>query len=248
MHRRLLIVVFAGITTCVAAPSLESQARSERLTIAYRPMRIGSSANLQNVTNPGLADVTVEVDSSGRTVSGSVRIGEAQDSALGALAAEIAKQIVWDSETAARVAGREVNVPFLFLVAVAGEPALLSLDSTNHYGFLNSVAYLITRADSASPASAEAVVALPKRLSGPAPWYPDDLQIEQVDGSVMLEAIIDTVGRVEQGSVKVTSSSNHGFDKSAQQTIERSVFQVTRTSWRALRVRVRIPITYRIKH
>ena len=244
--------MLTGIATSVAALSLESQARGEHLTIVYRPMRIDSSAIMQRVTRPGSASVAVAVDSSGRTVSGSVRIDEAEDSALGAFAAEIAKQIVWDSETAVRFGGREVIVPFRFVVVVSGEPALLSLDSQNdshnQHGSPDAVAYLIVRADSASPAVAEAVVALPKRLSGPAPSYPYDLQVAQIDGDVVIEAIVDTTGRVEQGSLKVTSSSNHGFDESARQVIERSRFQVTRTPWRAVRVQVRIPISYRVRH
>lgn len=247
MPHRLLIVVLAGITTAAAA-ALESQERGERLTIAYRPMKIDSSATLQGVTTPGLASVTVQVDASGRTVGGSVRIDAAEDSALGAFAAEIAGQLVWDSASAARVAGLEVTVPFQFLVSVAGEPALLSIGSPAQHATPTPVAYLVLRADSTGPAIAEAVVALPKRLSGPAPWYPYQLQDEQIDGAVMIEAIVDTAGRVEQGSVKVMSSSNHGFDNSARYTVERSVFQVTRTPWRALRVRLHIPITYEIRH
>lgn len=205
-------------------------------------MRIDSSAIMQRVTRSGQASVSVQLDTSGRVVPGSEQIQAADDTLLGTLATEIVKQMIWDSESVRRVTGREVVVPFAFVVSVGAEPALF------RFGSSNVVAYSISRVDSSSPAIGEAVVAIPKRVSGPQPWYPPELQQAQIGGSVMVEAIVDTLGRVEQGSVKIVSSSEHGFDQSARQVVERSVFQVTRTPWRTLRVRLQIPITYAIKY
>jgi TonB family protein len=249
-----VVVSLAGVLTCLIGRTVEAPGqdysrasqREEHITIAYRPMRIDTSAAMQRVTRSGQASVRLQVDTSGRVVPGSERIQTADDTLLGALATEIVRQMVWDSETVRRVVGREVVVPFAFMVSIGAEPALFEFGKS--HVATNVVAYAISRADSTSPARGEAVVVIPKRVSGPPPWYPRALQVAQIGGSVMVEAIVDTLGRVEQGSVKIVSSSEHGFDQSAQQVVERSVFQVTRTPWRALRVRVHIPITYAIKY
>lgn len=250
MPHQHVVVPLAGVLACLIGRTVDAHGqeysrtgkREERITIAYRPMRINSSAIMQRVTRSGQASVRVQFDTSGRVVPGSEQIQTADDTLVGALATEIAKQMLWDSETVRRVIGREVVVPFTFVVSVGAEPALFQ------FGSSNVVAYSIGRVDSTSPAIGEAVVALPKRVSGPQPEYPPELLQAQIGGSVMVEAIVDTLGRVEQGSVKIVSSTDNGFDQSAGQVVERSVFQVARTPWRALRVRLHIPITYAIRH
>jgi len=106
--------------------------------------------------------------------------------------------------------------------------------------------YVLMRADSMSPLTGEALVHLPERLSGEPPRYPGDLQMGGVEGDVMVEGIIDTLGRIERGSLRVVSSTHRGFEDSALRTVASSVFRVARSPWRAVRVWVRVPISYRI--
>lgn len=215
----------------------------ERVTIAYRPMRIDSSAALQHVHASGFARVLLAIDSSGHAVPGSVHTEEASDSALATLAGEITSHVLWDSATALRAAGREViRLRYVFLLSVAGAPAAMAGG-----GNPQDVGYLITRVDSAAPATAEALVSRCERLSGPMPEYPMYLREEHESGSVMVEAVIDTSGHAEAGSLRVMSSSNHGFDRSALRTVEGSVFRVTRTPWHAVRVLIHIPISYAVR-
>src|SRR5205809_715137 len=65
----------------------------------------------------------------------------------------------------------------------------------------------------------------PDFLSGPQLVYPELLRRAGVEGRVLLQAIIDTMGRAEPASVKVISSPNPGFDESAKQWILRTLFR-----------------------
>jgi protein TonB len=96
--------------------------------------------------------------------------------------------------------------------------------------------------------SVDVVQEKPERLAGPLPVYPPLLQQAQIEGTVMVQAIIDTMGRVEPNSIKVMSSANPGFNESAKQSVSKSLFRPARVYGKAVRVLIQIPITYSIKH
>ena len=85
---------------------------------------------------------------------------------------------------------------------------------------------------------------LPMRLAGPAPVYPDLLRQAGLQGRVVLEAVIDTLGRVERGSVVVVESAHPAFVAPAQQSLLKSLFRPARVRGKAVRVRVRVPIDF----
>lgn len=87
----------------------------------------------------------------------------------------------------------------------------------------------------------------PERLAGPQPVYPPLLQQVQIEGSVMVEAIIDTLGHVEPNSLKVVQTANPGFNESAKQAILGSTFRPARLNGKAVRVLIHIPIQYSVK-
>jgi TonB family protein len=96
--------------------------------------------------------------------------------------------------------------------------------------------------------SVDVVQEKPERLAGPPPVYPPLLQQAQIEGTVLVQAIIDTMGRVEPNSIKITSSANPGFNESAKQAVSKSLFRPARVYGKAVRVLIQIPITYSIKH
>jgi TonB family protein len=96
--------------------------------------------------------------------------------------------------------------------------------------------------------SVDVVQEKPERLAGPQPVYPPLLQQAQIEGSVMVEAIIDTLGHVEPNSLKVVQTANPGFNESAKQTVLHSLFRPARVYGKAVRVLIHIPIQYSIKH
>lgn len=86
----------------------------------------------------------------------------------------------------------------------------------------------------------------PERLAGPPPLYPPLLQQAGMQGRVVVEAIIDTMGRAEPSSLKIVQSPNPGFDQAAKTSVLRSLFRPARVHGRAVRVLVRVPFDFRI--
>jgi TonB family protein len=88
----------------------------------------------------------------------------------------------------------------------------------------------------------------PERLAGPPPVYPPLLQSAGIEGTVMVQAVIDTMGRVEPASIKIVNSANPGFNESAKQTVMKSLFRPARVYGKAVRVLIQLPVAYTIKH
>jgi TonB family protein len=95
--------------------------------------------------------------------------------------------------------------------------------------------------------SVDVVQEKPERLAGPQPVYPPLLMQAGIEGTVMVQAIIDTMGRVEASSVKVTQTANPGFNESAKQTVLKSLFRPARVYGKAVRVLIQLPVTYTIR-
>jgi len=78
--------------------------------------------------------------------------------------------------------------------------------------------------------------------------YPPLLMQAGIEGTVMVQAIIDTMGRVEPNSLKITQTANAGFNESAKQTVVKSLFRPARVYGKAVRVLIQLPVTYTIRH
>jgi len=87
----------------------------------------------------------------------------------------------------------------------------------------------------------------PAVLSGPTLQFPELLRQAQIQGRVLVQAIIDTLGRAEPPSVKVLQSPNPGFDQSAKSYVVKALFRPARVHGRAVRVLIQIPIDFRLK-
>ena len=85
---------------------------------------------------------------------------------------------------------------------------------------------------------------LPMLLSGPVLVYPELLRQAGLQGRVVLEAVIDTVGRVERGSIVVVEAAHPAFVAPAQQSLLKSLFRPARVRGHAVRVRIRVPIDF----
>ena len=87
----------------------------------------------------------------------------------------------------------------------------------------------------------------PVVLAGLIPTYPELLRQAGIQGRVVLEAIVDTTGHVEGGSIVVVSTAHPGLVAAARQALLGALFRPGRTRGQAVRVRVRIPIDFRIQ-
>lgn len=83
--------------------------------------------------------------------------------------------------------------------------------------------------------------------SAPALEYPPLLRQGGVQGRVMIQAIVDTLGRPEPTSLKILARPSTGFEQSARDHVLHTVFRPGRVKGRAVRVRVRVPIDYKIQ-
>lgn len=83
----------------------------------------------------------------------------------------------------------------------------------------------------------------PELLAGPLPAYPDLLRQAGVEGRVVLDAVVDTSGRVERGSI-VVISGHPAFAAAAERSLLASLFRPGRVHGRSVRVRVRVPFDF----
>ena len=86
----------------------------------------------------------------------------------------------------------------------------------------------------------------PSVLSGPVPVYPELLKQAQIQGRVIVQAVIDTLGRAEPNTIKVLQSPNPGFDQPSRNYVLKTLFRPARVHGRAVRVLINIPIDYKI--
>lgn len=84
----------------------------------------------------------------------------------------------------------------------------------------------------------------PLSISFPQPEYPRMLLEARIEGSVVLEAIIDTLGHPEPGSIRVVSSTNRGFEAAARAAFRRALFRAGRVQGQKVRVLVHQPLKF----
>lgn len=84
----------------------------------------------------------------------------------------------------------------------------------------------------------------PERMAFPPPEYPRMLLEARIEGSIVLEAVIDTLGHPEPGSITVVSSTNPGFDAPARAAFRRALFRPGRVRGQKVRVLVQQPLRF----
>jgi protein TonB len=87
----------------------------------------------------------------------------------------------------------------------------------------------------------------PEVLAGPIPTYPELLRQAGIQGRVLLEAVVDTTGRVHVDSISVISATNPAFVTAARQALLATLFRPARIGGRAVRMRVRVPFEFAIR-
>jgi len=85
----------------------------------------------------------------------------------------------------------------------------------------------------------------PHRTSGPALAYPAPLLLSRTSGRVIIEAVIDTTGRVEDGTVRVIESSDARFNQAAKEYVRAARFTPGRIAGRPVRVRFEMPVEFK---
>ncbi|HEU5467110.1 MAG TPA: TonB family protein [Gemmatimonadales bacterium] len=86
----------------------------------------------------------------------------------------------------------------------------------------------------------------PELLSSPPPRYPEMLRLAHVEGVVIVQAVVDTLGHVERSTLKVISSPHPALSASALECLSGAVFRPGRVEGRAVRVLVQVPVQFTI--
>ncbi len=76
--------------------------------------------------------------------------------------------------------------------------------------------------------------------------YPAVLQQAGVEGRVLLEFVIDTLGRAERATIRVVSSTHQLFEAPARSMVVTCRYRAGKISGRSVRVRVQQPINFTI--
>ncbi|MFI5206528.1 MAG: energy transducer TonB [Gemmatimonadales bacterium] len=87
----------------------------------------------------------------------------------------------------------------------------------------------------------------PEMISHPEPRYPEVLRQAGIEGSVVVEAVLDTTGRAEAGSLKIVGDTHPLFAAEAERVVLASRYRPGRMAGHAVRVRVRVPISFGIQ-
>lgn len=79
-----------------------------------------------------------------------------------------------------------------------------------------------------------------------APRYPEILRQAGIEGRVLIEFVIDTLGRAERSGLRVINSAHQLFEAPAREAVMSCRFRPGRIQGRAVRVRVQQPINFTI--
>lgn len=79
------------------------------------------------------------------------------------------------------------------------------------------------------------------------PRYPESLRAAGVEGTVLVELVIDTAGRVEAGSVRIVDASRPAFAAAVRAVLAGYRFLPAEVADRPVRVRVRLPFTFELR-
>jgi TonB family protein len=105
-----------------------------------------------------------------------------------------------------------------------------------------------TRQAAPAPFGALAVVGVvdeqPALVSHPPIRYAPEMQALRIAGTVIVEATLDTTGRVLPATVRIVQSPNPVFDAESKRVVLASVYRPARIRGRAARVTIRQPITF----
>jgi protein TonB len=87
----------------------------------------------------------------------------------------------------------------------------------------------------------------PERLAGPQPAYPELLRSAGIQGRVVVQLVVDTMGKAEPNSIKIMSSPNPAFNELVKNSVLRTTFRPGRVSGRAVRVLIELPFDFKIR-
>jgi TonB family protein len=87
----------------------------------------------------------------------------------------------------------------------------------------------------------------PRLLSHPAPRYPEVLRQAGIEGRVLVEVVLDTLGHAEPASVRVVGGAHELFEREAVSVVLASRYVPGRVQQQAVRVRIQVPVSFSLR-
>jgi TonB family protein len=103
------------------------------------------------------------------------------------------------------------------------------------------------RTSGSEPVPDSMVAERPELLAAPQPAYPPRLRDAGVEGVIIVQVVVDTLGRAETASARIVQHGEPGFEKSAIAAILRAQFRPARAWGRAVPALVQVPVAFRIR-
>ncbi len=99
----------------------------------------------------------------------------------------------------------------------------------------------------AAPIEARAADVPPVLVDHPALRYPEVLRQAGIEARILVEAVLDSAGLVEPGSLRIVSGGHALFEAEARAVVRASRYRAGRYGGRAVRVRVLVPVTFALR-
>jgi TonB family protein len=77
--------------------------------------------------------------------------------------------------------------------------------------------------------------------------YPEVLRQAGLTARIVVEAVLDTAGRVEPGSPRIVGEAHPLFTAEAHRVVLASRYRPARAGGRAVRVRIRVPVAFALR-
>ncbi len=84
----------------------------------------------------------------------------------------------------------------------------------------------------------------PVRLSCPPLQYPDRLRQRGIEGTVVIQAVVDTTGHIDRNSIQIISSDHEGFNTAASELLMRCLYTPGRRRGLPVSVVIRQSISF----
>jgi len=87
-----------------------------------------------------------------------------------------------------------------------------------------------------------------EKIGGEAPEYPPALKDAGVEGTVLVQFVVNERGRYESGTLNVLNSSNPGFTAAVKDALPRMKFSAAQIGGKKVQQLVQMPFQFHLTH